>query len=148
MANAILFLNALSTIVDTVSKLDTTSLKAGMSPPGTPDTLNAMWAHITEQRPKVGLDPLASARCHALQQANTARYAAMNAQTPAQAAALTATADAMMRVHDALAGATWYTLPWTLRDLRAESQRLNDNAETREILLKILQLATDHFAKG
>ena len=36
----------------------------------------------------------------------------------------------------------------TLRDLRAESQRLNDNAETREILLKILQLATDHFAKG
>jgi len=148
MSNAIAIINAISTIAQAVSALAPDQVRAGASPVGTLGALDAAWAHLSKAPQKRGLDPVTNARCNALTQANTALFAAMNADTQAQSDALTQTANALLRVHDHLAGVEWYTLPSTVREIRAESLRINESAENREVLYKIVDLLTIIAAKS
>lgn len=148
MSNAIAIINAISTIAQTISALTPDQVRSGASPLGTRDSLDAVWSHLSKAPQKRGLDPVTNARCNALTQANTALFAAMNADTQAQADSLTQTANALLRVHDHLAGVEWYTLPSTVREIRAESLRINESAENRAVLNKIVDLLTIIAAKS
>lgn len=148
MSNTVALVQALSSIVQIASSLQPQAVRANTSPAGSEQATQGAWQHLTKSPQAHGLDPMTNARCNALTQANTAFFAAANASTQAQADKLTSMGNALLKIHDDLSGAAWYSLPGTVRDLRTESLRLHDSAQNRAVLLKIAesihQLAVAH----
>jgi len=97
------------------------------------------WSHLAKAPQRQGLDPMTNARCNALSQANTALFAAACASTQSESDALTQAANAMLHIHDHIAGVRWYSLPGTRREVRSESLRLHENAENRALLSKLIE---------
>jgi uncharacterized alpha-E superfamily protein len=87
------------------------------------------WSHLAKAPQRQGLDPMTNARCNALSQANT----------QSESDALTQAANAMLHIHDHIAGVRWYSLPGTRREVRSESLRLHENAENRALLSKLIE---------
>lgn len=110
--------------------------------------VTAAWSHLAKAPQRKGLDPMTNARCNALTQANTALFAAANASTQFESDSLTQAANAMLHIHDRIAGVEWYSLPGTRREVRAETMRMHERAEDRALLGQVLEALTAIASKA
>lgn len=133
-------INAVDAIARATAFLDQARSDSSISKVDDHAALHKAWSHLAKAPQRLGLDPMTNARCNALTQANTALYAASHASTQTQADALTQTANALLSLHDQAAGVAWYSLPSTRREMRSETLRLNDRAENRQLLHKVVEL--------
>lgn len=139
MSNAVLALNVLTNVVQAIQAAKPGEVTAGISPAGNKEVVAACWQQLTSSKTLPGVDPLTSARCNALNLANTAMFSASVATTQKQVDALHAAASAYLKIHDSLAGASWYSTSGTVRGLRAESRQIQSDAELRGLLVKLVE---------
>lgn len=139
MSNAVLALNVLTNVLQAVQAAKPGEIASGVSPAGNKEVVAACWQQLTKSNTLPGVDPLTSARCNALNLANTAMFSASVATTQKQVDALHAAASAYLKIHDSLAGASWYSTAGTVRSLRAESRQIQDNAQLRGLLTKLVE---------
>ena len=143
MSNATLALNIFTSVLQAVTTAKPGELSAGMSPAGSTDLIQACWQQLTKTATHPGVDAMTSARINALNFANAAMFGASQAPSQKQIDSLQSAAAAYLKIHDSLAGVTWYTTPGTVRALRSESRQIQDNAALRGLLAQIVEsLAT------
>ena len=136
VATAISLLNRLAEIAPAVSTAG--QVLAAPAPAADPNALiKACWQQVAKASPIVGVDALNTARIHALNFGNTAEFAARSANTEKQKEAYRSIAAAYYKIHDGLAGVSWYTMPGTKAALRSESRQMQESAEIRKLLAAI-----------
>ena len=139
MSNVVLALNVLTSALQAINAAKPGELTAGVSPAGNTDVVQACWDQLTKTPTLPGVDPMTSARCNALNLGNTAMFSASVATTQKQVDALKSAAAAYFKIHDSLAGASWYSTSGTRRALRSESRQIQDNAQLRGLLTKLVE---------